>query len=110
MVVTKTTHVEILAGSGLEAPNGMTMGPWIQGLPISSLIKPTLNGRLSLLLEELPWIGDVAGPLGGPGGAQGLLPYPLVSMCPYLSPFWSIFAIISCIQIILQAQVELGEL
>jgi hypothetical protein len=26
-----------------------------------------------------------------------------------LSPFWSIFAIISAIQIILQAQVELGE-
>ena len=41
MAVTKIAHVEIQAGSQfvgwLEAPKCMTMGPWIQGLPISSI-------------------------------------------------------------------------
>ena len=53
------------------------------------------------LVEQLPRMGDVASAkvaLGGPCGAivelvggpkwvQGLLPCPLASMCPYLSPF-----------------------
>jgi len=53
------------------------------------------------LVEQLPRISDVASAkvaLGGPGGAlvgpvsgpkwpRGLLPRPLVSMCPYLSRF-----------------------
>ena len=44
-------------------------------------------------------MGEMAGPLEGPGGtlvgladgakwAQGSLPRPLASMCPYLSPFY----------------------
>ena len=57
-----------------------------------------LNGRLSLALEQLSWIGDMAWPLGGPSSAlvgpsdtakcaQGSLPHPLAFMYPYLSHF-----------------------
>ena len=75
------------------------------------------------LVEQLPWIGDVAsakvalgrpggaqvGPSGRPMWAQGLLPRLLASMCPYLSPFCSIL-IYFLHKNNFQAQVELGEI
>ena len=47
----------------------MTMGPWMHHHQIMAIDQTDLNGCLSLALEQLPWIGDVAGPLGGPGSA-----------------------------------------
>ena len=105
MAVIKTTRVEICTGgrlvSQMEPPKCMTMGPWIHHNQILAIDQTNLNGCLSLALELLPWIGDVAWPLGGPSGAlvgpsgaakwaQGSLPCPLASMCPYLSPFCQI--------------------
>jgi hypothetical protein len=72
------------------------------------------------LVEQLPWIGDMAsakvalrglggalvGPAGGPKWPQGLLPHPLASyvcICHH-------FGQNSCIQIYFHVQVELGEL
>jgi hypothetical protein len=60
-----------------------------------------LNQRMGELVKQLPWIRDVdsakvahggpggtlLGPVGGPKWLQGFLPCPLVSMCPYLSPY-----------------------
>ena len=58
-----------------------------------------------------PWgpSGDLVGLGGGPKWAQGILPRPLIHMSifvTFLAKLWYV----SCIQIILQAQVELGEL
>ena len=72
------------------------------------------------LVEQLPWIGDVAsakvalgglggalvGPVGGPKWPKGLLPCPLASyVC-----IGNHFGQNSCIQIYFHVQVELGEL
>ena len=79
-----------------------------------------LNQCMGELVEQLPWIGDVASAkmaLGGPGGAlvglaggpkwpQGPLPHSLASyvcICHH-------FGQSSCIQIYFHVQVELGEL
>jgi hypothetical protein len=83
-------------------------------------IKPTSNGRLWRLVEQLPWISDVAGPLGTPGdthvGLASVASGPLAPCRVHLLPM-SIFVTNLhkfcynyCIQIILQAQMELGEL
>ena len=79
--------------------------------------KPTLDQRLRGLRESLPWIGDVEGASGAPGGAYvapvglacgplGPLPRPLASyvrICHYFDQN-------SCIQIYFHVQVALGEL
>ena len=79
-----------------------------------------LNQCMGELVEQRPWIGDMASAkvtLGGPSGAlvgpasgpkwpQGLLPYPVASylcICHH-------FGQNSCIQIYFHVQVELGEL
>ena len=85
MAVVDAAHVEIWIVrqlvSQLEAPKSMIMGPWIHRHQILSIDQTDLNGRLSLALKQLPWIDDVVGPLGGPGGAakwaHGLLSRPL---------------------------------
>jgi hypothetical protein len=72
-------------------------------------------------VEHLPRIGDMAGPLGTSGDAMvgqasvacGLLaplPRSLAPFVHFCHHFCTVFAIISYIQIILQVQVELGEL
>ena len=83
-------------------------------------MQTNLNQRMGELVEELPWIGDVAsakvalggpsdtlvGPADGPKWPQGLLPHPLASyvcICHH-------FGQNSCIQIYFHVQVELGEL
>ena len=66
----------------------MTIGTWIHRHQILSIDQTDLNGRLSLALEQLSRIGDMAWPLGLLGGTlvgtgslamwgQGLLPRPL---------------------------------
>jgi len=117
MAVTKATRVDIWivrwCQGWLEAPKCMTMGPWIHRHQILSIDQTDLNGRLSLALKQLPWIDDVVGPLGGPGGAakwaHGLLSRPLAPLV-YICHHFDQILPYSCIQIILQAQVELGEL
>jgi hypothetical protein len=58
MAVTKTIHVEIWAGSRfvgrLEAPKYMTMGPWIQGLPISSIDQTDIEWMLENASRAAP--------------------------------------------------------
>ena len=72
------------------------------------------------IVEQLPRIGDVAnakvalgdalvGPADVACGPLAHLPCPLAPLVHFVI-FLHIFAIFSCIQIILQAQVELGEL
>ena len=83
-------------------------------------MQTNLNQHMGELVEQLPWISDVAsakvalgglggalvGPAGGPKWPQGLLPHPLASyvcICHH-------FGQNSCIQIYFHVQVELGEL
>jgi len=89
-----------------RAAKSMTMGPWIHQHQISSVDQTNLNGCLSLALEQLPQISDMAGPLGGPGCAHlgpggaakwvhGLLSRPLapcVHICHLFAYFCYIFA------------------
>jgi hypothetical protein len=85
-----------------------------------SLDQTDFDGGFPLAKEEIPWINDVAGPQVGPGGALvgpggaylwalGLLSHPLGPNVP-IYHYFGLFFYISCIQIILQAQVELGEI
>ena len=94
--------------SGPMDPRPLHPNPWC---------KPTLDQRLRRLRESLPWISDMEGVGGAPGGAYvalarvacgplGPLPHPLVSyvcICHHFSQN-------SCIQIYFHVQVELGEL
>jgi hypothetical protein len=95
----------------------MTMGPWIHVLPILAANQTDVNQGFSFVKEVLPQITDVAGGLAGPRWHRLALAYGPVA--PYyvhlllMSMFVTILAYfchISYIQIILQAQVELGEI
>jgi hypothetical protein len=104
----------------VESSKCMTMGPWICHEQILSLDQIDLDGGFPLAEEEIPRISDVAGPQVEPGGALvglddaslwalGLLSCPLVWNV-HICHHFGLFCHISCIQIILQAQVELGEI
>jgi hypothetical protein len=103
----------------------MTMGPWIHVLSIVTVDQTDLDQHVPLAEEELPQIIDLAkcpggtlegqaAPLWGwPAGPSG----PKASCHVHLSPcvhichlFAYFFYQISCIQINLYVQVELGEL
>ena len=98
---------------GCEGSKSMTMGPWIHRHPILSVDQTALNGRFSLALEQLPRIGDMAWPLVGRAALPSWPKAPCHVHLLHMSIFVTILAklwFISYIQIILQAQVELGEL
>jgi hypothetical protein len=58
MVVLEAAHVKIQAGSRsvsqLEAPKYMTMGPWIQGHPISAIDQTDIEWTLFIASREAP--------------------------------------------------------
>ena len=111
-------------GKSVEAPKCMTMGPSIHHELILALDQTDLNGGFSLAEEELPWITDVArcqvGTRWGratPRWHRAALPSGPRWPCHIHLLLWSMFVTIlakichiSCIQIILQVQVELGEI
>jgi hypothetical protein len=89
------------AGKSMEAPKSTIMGPWIHREQILSVDQIDLNGGFSLALEQLPWISDVAGPLGGLSGthvgrggaakwALDLLSHPLAP-CVHVCHHFGIF-------------------
>jgi hypothetical protein len=100
------------------------MGPWIHVLSIVAVDQTNLNQCIPLVEEELPRITDVAGYQSGarwgwaaPRWHRLALTYGFGATCqvPLLheSMFVTIlakFCHISYIQIILQAQVELGKI
>ena len=59
-------EVGLEVGWRLQAYDDGPMGP----RPLHPILwfKPTPNGRLRRIVEQLPWISDVVGPLGTLGG------------------------------------------
>jgi hypothetical protein len=95
----------------------MRMGPWIHGLFIMTIDQTDLDQHFLLDLERLPWIVDVAKCQGGTGWGRVEPAYRPKWPCHVHLLLWSMyvtilgyFCHISCIHIILQVQVELGEL
>jgi hypothetical protein len=104
----------------MESSKCMTMGPWIHREQILSLDQTDLDGGFPLAKEEIPRISDVARPQVGLGdalvGPSGACLGPLACCHVHLVQMFmfvtilAYFCYISCTQIILQAQVELGEI
>jgi hypothetical protein len=84
------------------------MGPWIHVLSIVAVDQTDMNQGFSLVEEVLPWITDMA--WGRVGARWGRAAPRWHRPALAYGPMVPCHVHISCIQIILQAQVELGEI